>query len=121
VNGALVISWGTSVRGRETKSLEVFGKALTQLEAFAKQGRIHGHKEYFALTGNVSEMAGLQVVDGEVEELQRILIDDDFLAILGEAEMIVDNFTVRVMRGGSDEEVQHTVGQFVEAIQKFGT
>ena len=50
-NGALIFTWGNSVRGREAKGLETFGKALAYYDELAKEGRIHGHREFFSLTG----------------------------------------------------------------------
>ena len=69
MNGALIITWGSNVPGREAKGLEVFGKALAHFDELAKKGRIHGHKEYLALTGNVDRLAGFMVIEGPVEEL----------------------------------------------------
>ena len=43
MNGALIVTWGSNVPGREAKGLEVFGKALAHFDELAKKGRIHGH------------------------------------------------------------------------------
>ena len=54
---------GAPVRGREMKSLEVFGKSLAYWDEKAKEGRVHGHHEYFALTGNATQRAGTMVIE----------------------------------------------------------
>ena len=67
MTGAVVIRWGGVVPGREAKALEVFGKSVERFEQLAKQGRIHAHKEYIALTGGIG---GFTFVEGDIEELQ---------------------------------------------------
>jgi hypothetical protein len=120
MQGAVVASWGNSVRGREAKSLEVFGKALAHFEALAKQGRIHAHKEYIALTGNASRLAGFQIVEGELEELQKILVEDEFRTLQIQASEICENFTVTLYAGGSDRTVQQEITRYVETVTDLG-
>jgi hypothetical protein len=91
MTGALVIRWGANVPGREAKGLEVFGKAIEQFESYAKGGKIHGHREFIALTGRVG---GFMIVDGEVEELQKILVAPETLTLNSKAEAIVSDFEI---------------------------
>jgi hypothetical protein len=51
MTGAALIKWGGQVPGREAKSLEVFGKSIERFEQLTKEGRLHAHREYIALTG----------------------------------------------------------------------
>ena len=51
MTGAVLIRWGGQVPGREAKSLEVFGKSIERFEQLTKEGRLHAHREYIALTG----------------------------------------------------------------------
>src|SRR4029079_2171427 len=53
MTGAVLVRWGANIPGRERKGLEVFGRAIARFEQLAKQGRIHSHSEYIALTGEV--------------------------------------------------------------------
>src|SRR5262252_300155 len=76
MNGALIVTWGSNVPGREAKGLEVFGKALAHFDELAKKGRIHGHKEYVTLTGNVDQLAGVMVIEGPVDELLKIQTEE---------------------------------------------
>ena len=120
MTGAVMISWGAGVPGREAKGLEVFGKALAHYDDLAKQGRIHGHREYFALTGNVGERGGFMVIDGELDELLKIQIEPDTIKLLTEADAIVSNFTVTICAGGTESAVQEQVGMFTEALSGLG-
>ena len=78
MNGATVIRWGAAVPGREAKGLEVFGKAIEFFEGLSKTGRIHGHREYIALTGSVG---GFMLVEGESKELLSLLADPEVRAL----------------------------------------
>src|SRR6266849_4235073 len=103
MNGALIITWGGNPAGREAKGLEVFGKALAHFDELAKSGRVHGHKEYISLTGNIDEVAGTMVVEGPVEELLKIQTEEKTRVLLTEAALIAGNFTVRVAIGGDEQ------------------
>ncbi len=120
MQGALMIAWGNPVRGREAKSLETFSKALTYFEGLAKEGRIHGHREYFCLTGNSSRRAGFMLVDGEMEELQKIQIEDENLRLMSEASALVEGFEVTVCSGGSDQSIGENVTRFTETMAALG-
>ncbi|MHB8511711.1 MAG: hypothetical protein ACYDCC_05975 [Actinomycetota bacterium] len=119
MTGAIFVSWGQPVRGRESKGLEVFGEALQYWTAQAKQGRIHGHKEYFAVTGNSSHLAGVEVIEGEVEELQRLLVSPETRDLTDRAQHIVENFSVTLTIGGSDQAVGEEVQRYVNVLQSM--
>src|SRR4051812_48636409 len=95
-NGAIIITWGNAVRGREMQSLDVFGRSLAYWDGKAKEGRIHGHHESFPLTGNAPQRQGPMAIDGHLDELPRLMIDDDTPRLLGEASMIVENLDTQL-------------------------
>lgn len=115
--GAVVIRWGASIPGREAKSLEVFGQAVERMEQLAKDGRIHSHKEFLTLTGPVG---GFMLIEGEVDELQKILIEPETIALNMKAETIVAGFEQQLFVGGSDQTVQEAMGTYVESLQQLG-
>lgn len=117
MTGAVVISWRQGVPGRETKGLEVFGKALAHFEGLAKVGRIHAHKEYFAITGPAS---GFMICEGNLDDLFKILTEDETRQLVAEAQAIVEDFRVQIYGGGTDHAVQRQVTTFVEALQGLG-
>jgi len=104
-NGAIIITWGNPVRGRETQSLDVFGRSLAYWDEKAKEGRIHGHHEYFAVTGNATQRQGTMVIDGDLDELARLMIDEDNTRLLAEASMIVENLDTSLCEANSDEAI----------------
>src|SRR5881409_95664 len=115
--GAVVIRWGATVPGREAKGLEVFGAAVERFEQYAKSGRIHSHKEFFALTGR---SGGFMIAEGDVAELQQILVDPETLALNAKAEAIVSDFEIQLYGGGTDQSVQELMGNYMGAMQELG-
>jgi hypothetical protein len=117
MNGALHISWKANIPGREAKGLEVFGTAVARFEAFAKQGRIHAHQEYFAVTG---DEGGFMLVTGELDELLKISVEPETLALNAQAAAIVQDFRIQVFAGGTDQSVQELMGNFTQSLQQIG-
>ena len=109
-NGAIIITWGNPVRGREMQSLDVFGRSLAYWDEQAKEGRIHAHHEYFAISGNATQRAGTMVIEGDLDELARLMIDEQNTRLLGEASMIVDNLDTQLCEANSDEAITQYVG-----------
>jgi len=109
-NGAIIITWGTPVRGREMQSLDVFGRSLAYWDEQAKEGHIHGHHEYFALTGNATTRQGTMVIDGDLNELARLMVDEQNTRLLAEAGQIVENLDISLCEGNSDEAITRYVG-----------
>ena len=117
MNGAIVVSWGASIPGREAKGLEVFGNAVQRFEEFAKSGRISSHREYFAVTGRDG---GFMIVEGAVSELLAIVGEDETLKLNAQAAAIVEDFETQVYAGGDDQSVQSLMGDYVGSLQEIG-
>jgi hypothetical protein len=117
MNGAVVISWGTAVRGREAKSLEVFGKAIEHFDALAKVGRIHGHQEFIARTG---PSRGFMLVTGDYDELSRIQNEDEVLDLTIAGATICEDFSVALYAGGTVESTTETVTRYAKVLNDLG-
>ena len=117
MTGAALIRWGGQVPGREAKSLEVFGRSIERFEQLAKEGRIHAHREYIALTGKAG---GFTILEGEVEELQKILVEPETLTLNSQAEAIVTDFEITLYAGGTDKAVQDLIGTYMGAMGDLG-
>ena len=115
--GAVVISWGTPVRGREAKSLEVFGKAIAHFDALAKSGRIHGHQEFLARTG---KQGGFMLVTGELAELTAIVGEDEVLALTTAGATICEDFRVTLYEGGTEKSTTESVQRYVGVLTDLG-
>jgi hypothetical protein len=108
-NGAIIITWGTPVRGREMQSLDVFGRSLAYWDEQAKEGRIHGHHEYFAISGNATQRAGTMVIDGDLDELARLMVAPENTRLLAEASQIVENLDTELCEANSDDAINRYV------------
>lgn len=117
MNGAIMIRWGQGVPGREAKGLEVFGAAVGHFEGLAKAGRIHGHREFFSVTG---ADGGFMIVDGELDELAKLVAEKEILALNAKASSIVADFEVTLYAGGTDQSVQELMGSFTQSLQEVG-
>jgi hypothetical protein len=117
MNGAVVISWGTPVRGRETKSLEVFGKAVAHFDALAKAGRIHGHQEFQARTGR---SGGFMLITGDLEELARIQNEEEVLALTTSGGLICEDFRVEIYEGGTEQAITESMQRFAGVAGGLG-
>jgi hypothetical protein len=117
MNGATVIRWGAGIPGREAKGLEVFGKAIEFFEGLSKQGRIQGHREYIALTG---ADGGFMLVEGETRELLALLAEPEIIALNSQAAAIVQDFTIQVFAGGTDQAIQELIGTYSGAVGELG-
>lgn len=117
MNGAIKISWKAGIPGREAKGLEVFGSAVERFEGLAKQGRIHAHQEFFAVTGSDG---GFMLVTGELAELVAISVEPETLSLNAQAAAIVQDFTIEIYGGGTDQSVQELMGTYVQSLQQIG-
>ena len=117
MTGAALIRWGGQVPGREAKALEVFGRSIERFEQLAKEGRIHAHREYIALTGKAG---GFTILEGEVEELQKILVEPETLSLNSQAGAIVSDFEITLYAGGTDKAVQELIGTYMGAMGDLG-
>lgn len=117
MNGSVLIRWGSTTPGREAKALEVFGKTVARFEQYTKEGRVHGHREYFALTGPQN---GFMIVDGEVDELMKILGEEETIQLNAQADAIVSGFALETYAGGDDQTVQRLTNSYTESMQQLG-
>ena len=113
--GAIIMRWEGTTRGREAAGFEAFGNVLGYFEELAKEGRIIGHREYFALNGS-----GTILLEGLLPELHQIVQEDEFLrqAVVGQS--MVEGFTVEVCAGGSDQTIQELMALEIGVQEKLG-
>jgi hypothetical protein len=117
MHGAIRISWGANVPGRETTGLDVFGRAINRFETMTKEGRVAGHHEYFSVTGRDG---GFMLVEGEVEELTKILAEEETLKLNAQASAVVDDFEVQAFIGGTDQTTQQLIGVYTSSLTDIG-
>jgi hypothetical protein len=114
--GALVFTWGSSVRGREQKSLDVFSESAAYWDDMVKNGRVSGHYPYFS----TYRSGGMWIVHGELEVLAAIQQEQDYQRLMLRVQMIAEDFTAEVYQGGSVEELMAPLGMFGEVTSDLG-
>jgi hypothetical protein len=117
MNGAVMIRWGAAIHGREASSLDVFGKAVAHFEGLSKSGRINGHHEYFSVTGRGG---GFMMIDGELDELMKLLAEPETLRLNDQAGAIVEDFEIQAYAGGTDQSVQQVMTDYSESLHEIG-
>jgi hypothetical protein len=117
MHGAVLIRWGANVAGRETTGLEVFGRAINRFETMTKEGRVNGHREYFSVTGRDG---GFMIIDGEVEELTKLLTEEETLKLNSQASAVVEDFEIQAYLGGTDQATQQLIGTYTSSLKDIG-
>ena len=115
--GALTVSWDGVIAGREAKALATFAKTLQYHEKLEKQGRIDGSRVFFAVTG---KGRGQVVMVGRLEELSRVLTDDEFTANLQDAGLVATGIEVTLWAGGAPDTISGAMSHYTEQLQEHG-
>ena len=97
----LFLSWGSPVRGREERGLEVFNEALGMLGRRQQEGQIESF-DVCLLAPNAS-INGYVQIRGTSEQINALRDDPEFLRSTLDASLIVEN-------------LQHIVGYCNEGV-----
>ncbi len=114
--GAIVFRWGPAVRGREGKSLEVFGDSAAYFDDLVKNKRISGHYPYFS----VNRDGGMWILQGDSEELAAIQESDDFRRLTLRVHQIVEDYSMEQCIGGSVDGLSDALEMFDDVVEEFG-
>lgn len=120
MRGAVVISWGNLVRGREKMGLEVFSKSIAYADELAKEGKIASHQEFLALNGDLGQRAGFMMVEGDLDQLRALDNDTQWRKNLFAGSSVVDGLTIQTFAGGNEESLQEQMGLGLEVETELG-
>jgi hypothetical protein len=110
----LFISWGTAVRGREARGLEVFNEAMGMLGRMQQDGKIESFD--VALFEPNGDLNGYAAVHGSAEQIAAVRQDEEFLRNTADAVLIVDG--LRHIGGYTNEGVARQLAIYQEATDK---
>ena len=113
-NRVLVISWGTPVRGREERGLEVFDEAVGLFGKMQQDGRIERF-DVVLLSPN-GELNGYIELHGSAEQIAALGRDEEFERNTAEANLVVDG--LRHVEGVTDEEIARQMTIYREAVAR---
>ena len=113
---SLFIGWGPAIHGREQKSLQVFQEALEFFGKKQQEGEIQSF-EPFALEPHGGELAGFLLVRGDPEKLSRLRGSEEFVTLIGRAQLVVQDFGV--VGGFTGETLQRLFADFARNAQEL--
>jgi len=92
-DAAIFIGWGTPVRGREAKAVEVFNESVQYWTGLQQQGHIESF-EVALLEAHGGELNGFALLRGSREQLAEVRTSEDFRRHVTRAQLIVENIGV---------------------------
>jgi hypothetical protein len=108
----LMITWGSPVRGREERGLDVFNEALGLYGRMQQEGRIEGF-DVALLTPN-GLMDGFIALRGSIEQLNAVKEDDEYRRMTVAASLIVEDF--QQLEGSTGEGLARDIEMYREAV-----
>jgi hypothetical protein len=111
-DSVLMITWGSPVRGREERGLDVFNEALGLYGRLQQEGRIEGFD--VALLQPNGLMDGFIALRGSTEQMSALRQDEEFRRTTVAASLIVDDF--RLIDGSTGEGVARDMELYREAV-----
>jgi hypothetical protein len=110
----LFISWGTPVRGREERGLEVFNESVGLYGRMQQEGRIESFD--VVLLGADSDLNGYIELHGSAAQIAAVREDEEFQRNTIEASMIVD--ALRQSEGITNAEIARQMGMYQEIVAR---
>src|SRR5438034_4319834 len=101
-DAALVTTWGSPVRGREAKAIEVFMGALAFWGKQAAEGRCSEPEPFLAADGS----GGMAIVRGKSDVLMEIATSDEALELVDQSQKICEGLTTSWFFNGQDESLR---------------
>lgn len=110
----LFISWGTPVRGREERGVEVFNEALGICGRMQQEGRIESF-DVVLLEPN-GDMNGYMEIHGSADQIAAFQEDEEFQRNTIDASLIVDD--LRHVVGSTNEEIARQMSMYQESVAR---
>ncbi|MGA2319225.1 MAG: hypothetical protein ABSG95_00585 [Solirubrobacteraceae bacterium] len=110
----LFIGWGTPVRGREERGLEVFNESIGYYGRLQQEGRIE--KFDVVLLGPNGDLNGYIELHGSAAQLAAVREEEEFRRITVDASLIVDG--LRQIDGLANDGVAREMELYRESIAR---
>jgi hypothetical protein len=111
---ALFLGWGSVVRGREQRSLEVFQETIEYYGRLQQEGKIDSFEPVLiALHGG--DLGGFVLLRGERGKLDAVRSSEEFERMVTRAGAVVDN--VGVINAYTGESLGQLLGHFQAASE----
>jgi hypothetical protein len=113
---ALFVGWGTPVRGREAKALEVFNEAVTFWGGLQGAGDIESF-EPVLLMPHGGDLDGFALIRGSRAQIAALLEREDFQRLNTRSQMIVERFGV--IGAVVDEALGEQMSMYGDAVREM--
>jgi hypothetical protein len=110
----LFIGWGSPVRGREERGLEVFNEAIGLCGRMQQEGRIE--KFDVVLLGPNQDLNGFIELHGSAEQIAAVHEDGEFQRNTVDASLVVEG--LRHIDGYTNDEVARQMAMYRESIAR---
>ena len=114
---ALFIGFGSPVRGREERAIEVFNEFVGMCGRMQSDGRIEG-MDVALLDPHGGDLGGFFMVHGSEAQCAALAMDEEFRRACIDAGLIVENFGV--VPAATGEAVGGQMALYSEAVKKVG-
>ena len=118
VDGALMLSFGAVVPGRERLAVDLFVEVGRYLGRLMDSGVVSSFRPYFFADGAMHDVSGFFLLEGDREELDALRRDEEFVALLLRAGAATANVRVHTLLAGSD--AGRLVNLYREVRQELG-
>jgi hypothetical protein len=92
-DAAIFVGWGTPVRGREAKAVQVFNESVQYWTSLQQQGQIESF-DVALLEAHGGDLSGFALLRGTREQMAQVRYSDDFQRHVMRAQLIVENLGV---------------------------
>jgi hypothetical protein len=115
-DSALFIGWGTTVRGREQKAVQVFEEAVGMWSRLQEDGTLESWEPVF-LEPHGGDLAGFFLLRGDQAKIAELRASDDFTRLMLRAAMIVES--LGVVGADIGERIASQMAVFQEAAAEL--
>jgi len=114
-DSVLFIGWGTPVRGREERALEVFDESIGLYGRMQQEGRIEDF-DVALLSPHGGGLNGYVALRGSAQQVAAVREDPEFRRVMVDASLIVDE--LGLVDGYANEGVARQMELYREAAAK---
>ncbi|GAA1714233.1 hypothetical protein GCM10009765_74080 [Fodinicola feengrottensis] len=115
--GAVVVSWGAAIPGREAGMLRVLKQALGYVEQLRGEGRIEDSQLYVSKTGPNRDTL---MLTGQLDRLAALLAEDDFEDLLQDGMLVVQDVQVALWAGGAPRAIAEGIDVHAGKMRDHG-
>jgi hypothetical protein len=99
-DSALMIQWGMPMQGREGRAMEEFFSHMQWWTELKSKGTISDFRVYGYNTGDTRLRSGFVLVEGTLDQVQKLRASDDFRSHINRVFLCVDGVSIDVLEHG---------------------